>query len=62
MWEKLFVDSKSVDSSLIAVKAKFREITLQQIKEFGEELQEFYNRFCMEGPGAVAHDLDKGKF
>ena len=60
MWEKLFYDSKLIDASLLDVKKKFAAITLQQIREFGEELIQFYNRFCSEGPGATAQDLEKG--
>ena len=60
LWQKLFYDSKLIDASLLNVKKKFAAITLQQIREFGEELIQFYNRFVSEGPGAIAQDLERG--
>ena len=60
MWLELVLKSKNVDASLIVVKRKFTEITMQQIKDFGKELQEFEERFRENGPGSIGRDLDKG--
>ncbi|XP_072163343.1 dynein axonemal heavy chain 10-like [Diadema setosum] len=59
-WDDLFLESKHVDASLVVVKKKFTEITQVQIGGFSTELNDFQDRFKMEGPGAVGNDLDKG--
>ncbi|ELU10552.1 hypothetical protein CAPTEDRAFT_221643 [Capitella teleta] len=59
-WEELVLKSKNVDASLVVVKRKFTEITLQQIKIFGEELKTFQEKFKEEGPGNVGTDLENG--
>lgn len=60
-WEELVLESKNVDASLVVVKRKFTEITVTQIGGFGKEIQEFHERFKMEGPGAIGRNLEKGK-
>ncbi|ESN91800.1 hypothetical protein HELRODRAFT_96436 [Helobdella robusta] len=60
VWWKLFVKSKDVDSSLMSVKRKFRQLTLAQMKEFKKVLEELKEQFQAEGPGVVDEDLDAG--
>ncbi|KAL5017096.1 hypothetical protein ScPMuIL_006685 [Solemya velum] len=60
MWDDLVLKSKNVDASLVVVKKKFTEITMEQIKTFKHDLEEFSEKFHLEGPGAVGSDLDKG--
>jgi hypothetical protein len=38
------------------------QITLQQIKIFGEELKTFQEKFKEEGPGNVGTDLEHGQY
>lgn len=61
-WEALVLESKNVDASLVVVKKKFTEITTKQIGGFGKEVQDFQDRFKMEGPGAIGRNLDRGAF
>lgn len=34
---------------------------MEQIKTFKHDLEEFSEKFHLEGPGAVGSDLDKGE-
>ncbi|KAI9188096.1 hypothetical protein H9P43_002487 [Blastocladiella emersonii ATCC 22665] len=58
-WAALLALAKEVDGTLIAVKAKFTNQTIQQVKAFKDNLASFKNTFQLEGP-AMANDLEKG--
>ena len=60
VWEKLFLDTKITEASLVVVKKKFTGITVEQIGDFQGELKGFHQKFVSEGPGVVEDDLDKG--
>ncbi|XP_059165934.1 dynein axonemal heavy chain 10-like isoform X2 [Physella acuta] len=60
IWDELVLKSKNIDASLVKVKRKFTEITQEQISAFKKGLNDFADRFLLEGPGAVGEDLDKG--
>ena len=61
IWDKLFLDAKITEASLVVVKKKFTAITVEQIGDFQGDLKSFYQRFITEGPGVVGDDLDKGR-
>ncbi|XP_064889438.1 dynein axonemal heavy chain 10 isoform X2 [Columba livia] len=59
-WETLFLEALEVDHSLGGMKSKFIKITKQQIEDYSKEIEDFFQKFISEGPGAVGEDLDKG--
>ena len=61
IWEKLFLDTKITEASLVVVKKKFTAITVEQIHDFQGDLKAFHHKFITEGPGIVEDDLDIGE-
>uniref|UniRef100_A0A8C3JB17 Dynein axonemal heavy chain 10 n=1 Tax=Calidris pygmaea TaxID=425635 RepID=A0A8C3JB17_9CHAR len=59
-WEALFFEASEVDHNLGGIKKKFTKITEQQIEDYTKEIEVFFHKFMIEGPGAVGEDLDKG--
>ncbi|KAM6297937.1 dynein axonemal heavy chain 10 [Aegotheles albertisi] len=59
-WEALLLEASEVDHNLARTKRKFTKITEQQIEDYKKEIEDFFQKFMTEGPGAVGEDLDKG--
>ncbi|CAM9101409.1 unnamed protein product [Chrysoparadoxa australica] len=59
-WYKLFVDSQTIDLSLVKVKEEFRSVTEQQALDFHAEVKEMERVFKATGPGNSNTELDDG--
>ncbi|ORZ35435.1 dynein heavy chain and region D6 of dynein motor-domain-containing protein [Catenaria anguillulae PL171] len=58
-WSDLLQLAKEVDGKLVAVKAKFTNQTIQQVKSFKDNLADFKANFQSEGPSSSS-DLERG--
>ncbi|CRL07346.1 CLUMA_CG020322, isoform A [Clunio marinus] len=59
-WKKLFSSALYRSKTLHSTKVKFSQMTANDIEKFKQELDEFVNKFEIEGPG-VEEDMDKGQ-
>uniref|UniRef100_A0A182IR22 AAA+ ATPase domain-containing protein n=1 Tax=Anopheles atroparvus TaxID=41427 RepID=A0A182IR22_ANOAO len=59
-WKKLYHSALLRSAKLQPTKAKFAEITQNEISTFNAELAKFIAKFRAEGPGTVGLDLDRG--
>ncbi|XP_076363131.1 dynein heavy chain at 89D isoform X2 [Tachypleus tridentatus] len=59
-WSDLFFKAKKFDYQLGPIKKKFTKITEMEVNDFSQEVQNLFNTFTTEGPGAVGDDLEKG--
>ncbi|XP_076452214.1 dynein axonemal heavy chain 10-like [Babylonia areolata] len=59
-WDEVVWKGKETDARLTTTKTKFTQTAQEQIAQFQIDLQEFADRFKLQGPGSVGCDLDKG--
>ncbi|XP_068013204.1 dynein axonemal heavy chain 10, partial [Melanerpes formicivorus] len=59
-WETLFFEASEVDHNLGGIKRSFTKVTQQQIEDYNKEIEGFFHKFMLEGPGSVGEDLDRG--
>ncbi|KAK3269901.1 Dynein heavy chain cytoplasmic, partial [Cymbomonas tetramitiformis] len=60
LWSELLIETDRVDDSLEEVKAKFTEITMNQVAEFTESNKALLEELKTQGPGLPDVDLDHG--
>lgn len=59
-WQEVMDVAKVVDGDLDAIKEKFTETTVDQVKTFRAEIRVFKQEFFERGPGSNELDMDKG--
>jgi len=59
-WEEILTKAAEVDAELVPVKIKFTETTVNQVKDFRQEIKAFKQDFLENGPGSADLDMDKG--
>jgi dynein heavy chain len=59
-WVELIEYSKQVDDQITAMKTKFTQTTMNQVKEFKIETKAFRVEYLERGPGSSGLDMDQG--
>lgn len=59
-WDSIATKASEVDTQLVPIKIKFTETTVNQVKEFRNEIKIFKQEFLENGPGTGDLDMDRG--
>ncbi|PRP82215.1 dynein-1-alpha heavy chain, flagellar inner arm I1 complex, partial [Planoprotostelium fungivorum] len=59
-WSDLLKRAREVDESLVAVKSRFTETTIKQVKKFQSKVNKLKQMFQQNGPGSNDIEMDYG--
>jgi dynein heavy chain len=60
MWKAIYMKALNRSFMLESIKARFAKLTVEEIDDFRNTIDDFAKRFEEEGPGSVGQDLDHG--